>query len=348
MEEDYFDIQYRFFVVNDKPFCLWDTDIQSLTLEFLESIDPTYYEFIADSHLEAAIEEKSKFASLVIRTAYSQGLETLFALIAATAQAPHCVPAWINSYQNKDLYSVVEKISNNQPLLSALKEEHLSWPKLSEIILSGFQIEDKEKEASIKDGFGKLWTRFAKDFLDQGFSGEYNSIKHGLRIRPGGFHLSIGVEDKPGVPAPKERMQLMGSSEFGSSYFVSEKMVDKSYHVRLRRRHRNWDPEDFSWGLHLISMSLSNIISFLRMLNGVSPEEVRFQWPSDMSAFSEPWKRSLKIGVTSMTGFQKLVPDELIEPFSRQSILTEYREGHDAGIKRFTISNEVDKGHDQQ
>ena len=77
-------------MVDDKPFCLWDTDVQKITLEFLDSIDPSYFDYIADSHLQAAIEDKSQVASLAIRAGYSQGLETLFALIAAAVPVIIC------------------------------------------------------------------------------------------------------------------------------------------------------------------------------------------------------------------------------------------------------------------
>ena len=83
------------------------------------------------------------------------------------------------------------------------------------------------------------------------------------------------------------------------------------------------------------------MIAALKALNGVPAEDIRFQWPSDLDTFSEPWKRSMQIGITSMTGFQTIVPDELIEPFSKELIASRYRQGDDAGVRRFQIPTQV-------
>jgi len=40
------------FVVNDEPYCLWDPDPGRRTIEFLDSIDPGYFTYLAESHAE--------------------------------------------------------------------------------------------------------------------------------------------------------------------------------------------------------------------------------------------------------------------------------------------------------
>ena len=91
------------------------------------------------------------------------------------------------------------------------------------------------------------------------------------------------------------------------------------------------------WGLHLISMSISNIISALKILSGTTAEEVQFHWPTDVDAFGQPWKRSLSIGVTSMTGLEMSIPEEFIEAFNKETILSKYQEGQDGGIRRIVL-----------
>lgn len=77
-----------------------------------------------------------------------------------------------------------------------------------------------EKEIQRLQGlFSTLWYRFAGDYLNENLIAEYNSLKHGFRINPGGFKLMVGPESTPGVAAPAERMTSLGSSEFGSSFF---------------------------------------------------------------------------------------------------------------------------------
>jgi hypothetical protein len=50
---------------------------------------------------------------------------------------------------------------------------------------------DIEFKTKIEISFSSLWKHFAEDFLRDGFSEEYNSIKHGFRLRIGGFSLAM-------------------------------------------------------------------------------------------------------------------------------------------------------------
>jgi hypothetical protein len=339
------DLQYSFFLVDERPFCLWDIDLKKRNLQFLESLDPSYFEYVANLHIQNISEDdarnkESQHAALAMRTSYSQALETLFALISAFIQAPRCIAAWINLYQNHELRNVIDKIHNRKPLLSQIKFELLSWSSIAEIVFQRLVFEDKEKEAAIKNGFAQLWSRFASDFLDKEFTREYNSIKHGLRVRSGGFSFAMGPQSKPGAPA--EKMTLLGKSDFGSGYLTDDKIGDLKHHVQLKRHNRNWHPEDLGWGLHMAAMSISNIQSAIKILNGVQPEQVQFHSPTDLSAFLEPWKHSVKIGVTSMSGFGLLIQPDYIEPFSKERILTGYKDGKDAGIRHLVFKNESD------
>lgn len=333
-QQDSFPVEHRFFVVNKKGYCLWDTDIREVTLGYLNDINPQYFEYLATTYAEPP-EDSAHAASIALRAAYSQGLETLFALIAAAVQAPWCVPAWIVKYRNSDLSEVIAGISKSRPLLSVFGKERLSWPEVSRILHMWLQMEDKGKETAIKDDFARLWSRFAHDFLDIEFNQEYNSIKHGLRVRPGGFSLALGVQTQQGIPAPRENMVLLGKSEFGSSYLVPEIVANQKHHLRLARHHRNWHPDDFVWGLHLISLSISNVVSALKILNGVPAEEADFQWITEREFFDEPWKRAKNIRLTSMRGLSVIIPDEFITPFSSEQILATYRinGGEENGVR---------------
>ncbi len=349
MGENTLDLQYRFFVVGKRPFCIWGTDISSLALEFLDGVDPTYFEYIADTHLQHIREDQprekeSQFAALAIRGAYSQALETLFALLGASVQAPQCVHAWIDNYQPRELYSLVRRIHNRQPIASLVNVPVLTWPVIAETLLTWLVLEDKEREATIKKHFANLWSSFASKFLDEHLSEEYNSIKHGLRVRSGGFHIAMGVETQPGVPAPKENMRIIGKSEFGSRYFASQKIGEVAHHLQMKRHHRNWSPEDLSWSLHLASLSIANIKAALQILNGIPPTEVKFQYPTDDEIFQEPRKREIQIGVTHMSGFNINILPDFINPFTKDEILMCYQSGKDAGVRRITFLGEAKTG----
>lgn len=334
------DFQYGFILVGERVFCLWDENIKRRNLDFLNGIDPAYFEYLADINFEKLGDEKEdvhQHAALAIRTAFSQGLETLFALIFASIQAPHCVPVWMNLYKNNELYDLVHRVSNHKKFLSLLQPKYpVNWNSLSNVIHETLILEDKEKEASIKNGFGNLWSQLATIYLQEGFLKEYNSIKHGLRIRSGGFSFAIGAEDKPGVPAPPERMVLIGKGEFGKSYLNIEGIADSKRHIQITKNSRNWDPEDMAWGLKLIS--ISNIISSLEILSGKKPEEIQFHWPSDLDAFKEPVKRTKSLGVTS-AGFKTTIPKEVVTNFPKEEIIEKYLAGKFLGVQRFEIDN---------
>ena len=81
-------LEHRIFVEDEKPYCFWGWgELKDLTLEFLDSIDPTYFQYIAKVHTENTTEKEEQKAAIALRTAYSQGLEALFALLRATVQS---------------------------------------------------------------------------------------------------------------------------------------------------------------------------------------------------------------------------------------------------------------------
>ena len=91
-------------------------------------------------------------------------------------------------------------------------------------------------------------------------------MKHGLRVNPGGFTMSLGIETQPGVPCSREHMRSLGGSKFGSGFFVLDNVAKFNYAVS--RCDRNWIPENLARTLELIAMSLHNIIEWLKFLHG--------------------------------------------------------------------------------
>jgi hypothetical protein len=343
MSEHSMDIQYRFLIVNERPICIWDTDIAARSIDFLKSIDPTYFEYCADTHLGNISEDEpedkvSQNASIALRAGYSQALETLFALLFSLIQAPYCPYAWIYEYKNQELYELVNKIREYKPILSPWDKSTFTWQSLADFVFSWFVIEDKEKEKKVKEGFSQLWSMFASQFSDEIFEKEYNSIKHGFRAHAGGFWFAMGKENKQGFPAPLESMRLMGSSKFGTHFLISEKIGNSGQNIQVKSVHRNWNPEDLAWGLHLAAMSISNVQAALQIINGTPADKTQFHYPTDIETFGEPWKRSVQIGVTSLIGFQIEIHPEFIEPFTKKEILEKFKEGKDFGSRRLIFT----------
>jgi hypothetical protein len=311
------------FVIHETPFACWDWELQKKNLEFLEGIDADYFKYVADLNLKNLESNDKHKAALSLRMAYSHGLESLFALLCSLVQAPQCSIGWILNYKNSDLVKLVGKISKNEAIYTRFKKTPISWKLLANRIYANLDY-DQEKIALIQDGFGKLWSRFASEFVDDNFILEYNGIKHGLRAKPGGFHLSLGPEVTPGVPAPPKKMISLGGSTFGTSYFVKEHIISSNkINFRPRRHFRNWSPQNLTKGLILISMSIKNVISFLRIFNGVDPKKCQVETPTTKETFEEPWKES--IGVTHFD-FDLVIEKEHIALFSKDDIFKSYTE----------------------
>ena len=316
------------FAVLDVPYCVWDPELKRTNLEFIEGIDPTYYEYIAAINKEALQSDGAQYAAMAIRIAYCHGLETLFSLLCACIQAPDCIIGWLQKYTLKQLRDLVKNIVNYQtPIFCKFNLQSVTLEELSNLI-NDFNLQDEDKEQQLKESFTTLWYRFAKDFLDDKLIAEYNNIKHGFRVRPGGSSFWVGPEDIPGVPAPPEKMSYLGGSDFGSSFFVSEGIGDEidkrnPTHFRLKRPALNWDPECLVYGLKLISMSLNNILAFLKVVNGTDAESVKLIYPDNESYFEAPWQPSQGI---SSSEINPIIREEDIVRFSKDEILRVYRQ----------------------
>lgn len=314
------EIQYARFAVNETPYCLWDLDIYARNLDFINSIDPHYFEHIANLHGQSLEGEENQYAAVALRIAYSHGLESLFALLCATVQAPDCIVGWLLKYKNAELYEVIRKISERRPIHSRLPKP-VTWGAIADFIFASCKTGDDEKDSRTCISFARLWTRFATDYLNVNHGFEYSSIKHGLRVRMGGSRFALGVEDTPGVPALPNKMRIVGQSEFGSSFFIPDKLHD-GRNFSVRHHSLNWNPQNFIYALHLISFSISNVLGFLKISYGVPANEVQFSWPSDDSIYEAPWNRN-----TGMTfNWNSPITADDITPLSKEDILSVYSE----------------------
>jgi hypothetical protein len=152
------------FVVDETPYACWDWDLSGKNREFLEGLDADYFRYAAETNTTNLDGEDKHWAALSLRVTYSQGLETLFALLCALVQAPQCVVGWMLAYQNRELERLVYKISRRQPVYSRLTVQP-SWRNLAELVYCDVVCEP-EKKRWMQEGFGKLWERFAGEFTD--------------------------------------------------------------------------------------------------------------------------------------------------------------------------------------
>lgn len=288
-------IEYAAFNVDERPQVYWDWDLSKKNIDFLKGINSKYFLHAIcanEPHLKG---ESKQQAALALRLAYFQGLETLFALMCAAFQSPKCIIGWMLSYKNDNLVSLTNKITNGLECKVHPLMRPVSWGAMANNVLSCTSCSDEQKHV-MENGFTLLWDRFARAFLEEGTTQEYNSIKHGTRICPGGFTLKVGLETTYGASPGAEDMHTLCNSSFGSRYYTAEKIDgSKSIHFRPRLNARNWIPENLISSIELIASSIQNLSSFLRIIGGDKPSDCEFYIISDAEAFKTPWKRSVRV-----------------------------------------------------
>jgi hypothetical protein len=314
-------IRFSRFAVDDRPFCVWEWDLEQRNTEFIDTLDPGYFEYVARFHVANIDGDDARRAAVSLRTSYAHGLESFFALLFACFQAPDCVPGWLARYQLSDLRALVKKVHNGRPFKSKIATPATSWDELAAAV-HGLTIAEGEKQVLWRRELGYLWGGFARDFLDEEQSIEYNSLKHGFRVSPGGFSLRVGFEPEPGIPPPPEEMIGMGSSRFGSTYFKPEALAGQGgRHFRIRRQSRNWIPENHYHGLRLLSGSMSNIINFLKILRGADPVTTKIRRPENLEIYRYPWR--LSAGTVSFN-LDTVVSSKDIKEFTAEEVLDVY------------------------
>ena len=172
----------------------------------------------------------------------------------------------------------MEGLRSGRPLLTKVGRRSVSLDDLARDVLRNAWV-DEDGPDSTRERFARFWSRLAGEFLNEKARAEYNSIKHGLRVNPGGFYLAIGREESPGVPAPAEAMRSMGGSPYGSTFFEIERVGagKRSPHIRARSVSVNWSATGLCGRLALISSSITNIVGALRCAMGEDPANDRIR-----------------------------------------------------------------------
>ncbi len=295
------------FVVNEKEYAFWDVDIQGLNLRFINQIDPEYFEYIAQLNFsllngEGNDKKTRQHAAINMRLAYSQGLEVLFSFIFATIQAHDCVIGWFLQYKNWELQNVAKKFRDGKEIYTKLAFPIRGWRDFANIVFVG--IEDQRDNYLPKiEQFAYLWAGFFRDFLDDNLDEEYNNIKHGLRIDMGGRQYLMGLPEFKGKPVENQQWRTISESEFGTTFFISERIDDTPNFV-VHRYSRNWNPENYFHGLMLISTSIKNILVLLNRVNG-SEKDIKYYFPNDENFSEKPWKIGNPFSVTNYSAVDK-------------------------------------------
>lgn len=332
------DVHYILFYVIDKPYCLWGNNVETDEVNFLTSLDPGYFVHVAQKSIAIVEDLKQSqkdrhYAAMTLRSVYSQSLETMFALLTAALQAPRCVYAWMSKYRTPDLRDMLSGFNSGSAFSSIIALPTVDWRAVADYVYASFAPADKEFAEATVQGFAQAWKYLAIRFLDEAQWDEYNSIKHGLRISPGGFGFAYAIGEFPDSPVPADKMNLVGESEFGSSHYSIHKVQGLNLHLFSKLNHHNWSPTELFASVELIACSIHNVIAMLLKTHEAVTGEISYMVPADKAAFDEPGRQRLSLGVTNlqMGGFEL----SLDRPMSRPEIEVEIQLKRTSGVMQF-------------
>lgn len=314
-------MQSSILIINDSPYCLWEANVADRNRAFLDGLDPEYFSYLLDTHIKTEDEKRSIVA---LKLGLHHSIETLFSLLGAFVQAPDCAYAWIAKCSNADLRIFVERVTTGDTsLISKLCLPNITWKSIAGVVFNTYQ-PGTERQVRTIERFASLWQTLSHELLDKAAIDEYNALKHGFRIRPGGFKLAVGTEHVYGVPPPDSEMQMIGGSDYGATFFKIEDMAGRRLgpHIRSRQRSINWLIEQVTLKFQLVGMSINNVVSGLKTLNGYPASSCKFLRPQKDSDFARPW--TYNVGVTS-TSFDYVLDEDKLPPITKDELLSKLR-----------------------
>ena len=154
------------FGVADTAFCCWEYDLIERNVRFLTGLDTEYYGRLAEILSEHLGGDGGGTASIALRAAYHQGVETLFSMLGAYAQAPECVPAWLACCKSEDLRKIVEGLAGAARCSHRWADASsvsMTWPRTSFAVSGWTRLAPSPRaHDSLGSGDGSLvsfWTR---------------------------------------------------------------------------------------------------------------------------------------------------------------------------------------------
>ena len=310
-------MQNSIFVVNDEPYCIWEVDLLWRNQQFLAGLDADYFNYLLNLYLDSDDENR---AALALKTVLHHSMETLFSLLGAFIQAPDCAYAWIAKCSNKDLRALIDRVnSNNQTVFTKLQVEHVDWENLAGAVLSCYKPNTNEN-AILTKKFAELWSKLSRMFNEKIFIDEYNSVKHGFRIKSGGFFVRAGMENEYGVSPPERDMIAIGATKHGSTFLTIDKIDSQTNSRAIKSRNKTvgWTVEMVAPLCQLVYMSINNVISGLKTVNNFAPDTCRYLAPADFKFFDEPW---IHVPGISHISFEPFLDESRVRHASKSELL---------------------------
>lgn len=256
------------YAIDDELYCYWAASRTESAMQFLDSLDPGYFAFVADQGgacLGNPTLEKRSAASM--RIAFFQGTETLLLLLGAFVQAPGCPQAWMVECKPPQLREVTKKITDGGTLL--LLNELLnaaSWTSVADAVL---RTSGQKDMAALAPRFARFWQQLAKTYLLREFDDEYNGLMHGIGLKS----ASVPLRGTPASHGATTQAAVVPSrgSRWATSFKITRPVGSDGRESRSRysvAQHIDWDAEQMVEALHCISASIHNVVAALRLVHG--------------------------------------------------------------------------------
>ena len=307
------------FAILDRPVCVWGVRAAEVNARFLDSVDPGFFMHEAEVHgkaLREATEDRERQThAMALRLSYGMALETLFAFLAASAQAPHCMFAWLSLYRNDELRDLVRRIIAGEDVLAFEPYRPLTWRGLASEMLRPLEGEDQEKYNWAVGRFTEAWELFAADFLNESRSKEYNSIKHGIRSQPGSFSVRAEAEGQT---------LLESESVFGHRLVFAQPKANRRMQYDVVSVFMTLEPQKCIAALSLISVSIHNLLVNAFARSGHAKRPLQLIYPDTDHRFD-----MLKEETAPIRSFTYSSRFELHDPTaypSREEILAVYED----------------------
>lgn len=266
------------YAIDDEPYCYWAASRRESATQFLDSLDPGYFAFIANQG-GACLGDPSleRRAAASLRIGFFQGTQTLLLLLGAFAQAPGCPQAWMDECKPPQLREVTKKITNGGSLL--LLNDLLtsaSWASVADAVL---RTSGEEGMVRLAPRFARFWQQLAQTYLLKEAIAEYEGLMHGIGVQSGGVNSMGATTASRSAPIRNDAVPSR-SSRWATSFKMTRAVGSDGNDSRSRYsvdQHIDWDAEQMVEALHCISASIHNVVAALRIVQGAG--DVTFMVP---------------------------------------------------------------------
>lgn len=222
-------------------------------------------------------------------------------------------------YRVEDVEALVQSIENQSEVKNRWGLLRPRWNDIVKRLLP--QASSDVDWQQLQSATAHLWAFLAKDFLDKSLTHEYNSAKHGLRVESGGWRCDVGVNEPPGLLAPREQMRTIASSQFGSRYLKATLFAERNYHYG--DQYVNWQPVDLARRIEIIVASTTNLLAILKCIHDCPRENII------MSFFGERDVEDLIAAIDAGSSFRFSIDSTFttsgIMPLAAQEIRDSYK-----------------------